>query len=320
MSHGLYALGNSFQVFPADAKTVIFKHMAHPLQLYMRNAPVALYSPLTMITPNMVLRSGAFPALQFGHSCLSRAGLVEIGKGIKDRGKAETMIVSCPSCATTGDMPEKSGLVRCHVCGHEWTVNEEGIAETPIPMPARHAHVHRLQKGAHLADDEAEILAREALAAEEARRAREARLRQERRRWIALALFTLAMAMVLVSMPERVTQMLPGASRLYAKVGVPVHPVGFEATGVMATLGRTTGGEDVLTITGRIRNISGMPRKTPRLKFILRDANGKVLHEWEIEGKQEVLAAPGRPLQFATRLAHPPKGVHHIEVKAVPRS
>ena len=231
------------------------------------------------------------------------------------------MIVTCPSCATTGDMPDETGLVRCHVCGHEWVVQEDGLKAAASLMPARHAHARKAQTAAADAvDDEAEILAREALAAEEARRAREQRLRQERRRWIALAVFVLASAGVLVSMPDRVAQMLPGTSRLYAKAGVPVHPVGFEATGVMATLGRTTGGEDVLTVTGRIRNISSLPRKTPRLKFILRDAKGKVLHEWELKDDQVVRAAPGKPLQFATRLAHPPKGVHHVEVKALPRS
>ncbi|HHN72820.1 MAG TPA: hypothetical protein ENK13_01895, partial [Thermopetrobacter sp.] len=83
-------------------------------------------------------------------------------------------------------------------------------------------------------DDEAAILAREALAAEQERRRRMAARRRERLRWAALILFLVVGGGLLWSYPDAVSRHLPGMARLYAMAGIEVNPRGFDIATVRA--------------------------------------------------------------------------------------
>ena len=78
--------------------------------------------------------------------------------------------------------------------------------------------------------------------------------------------------------------MLPGASHIYAMLGVPVGNEGLAFEGVR--YGWTNDGQQtVLEVQGNIRNTSSSTRSVPAVVIALRDANGEEISEWQNGGR-----------------------------------
>ncbi len=231
------------------------------------------------------------------------------------------MIITCPACATAHDLPAGTLLadgaaMHCDACGHTW-------------LESRALEVHeaeglsgeiRPRHDARLLEAEAERLAEEALRKEKARRARQAYRRAEMRRWGILAAALGAIALGLWSFPAEVTRLAPGAARIYALLGVEVHPQGFDITDVTTSQILTTSGQVVLAVSGNIRNVSRLTRKAPGLAFTLVDGKGHKLHEWKLPAVSARALASGKTARFVTRIASPPSGARRIEVRFLRKS
>jgi predicted Zn finger-like uncharacterized protein len=232
------------------------------------------------------------------------------------RGKVPVMIVTCPSCATTYDLPpetafDQGAMIRCTACGHSWL---EATALEAEDMDRIAGDIH-LADTANMLEAEAARLAAEALAAEKARRARRNRRFAETRRWAMLAAGLSAIAAVLWAFPDQVTHFAPGMGRVYSALGVKANPQGFNISGVETSQTLTTSGQVVLAVTGRVDNISRLPRKAPGLVFILRDEAGRKVHEWKLPSVSARLVPAGRHAAFITRVAAPPRQARRVEVR-----
>jgi len=265
------------------------------------------------------------------------------------------MIVSCPSCATTyelppGETPADGAVIRCSACGHSWleaTAREaRGASARARAQGGRARRLHRQglvpfspvraegsagPGGEGVAgetptldapdlEDEAAVLAKEALARELARKKRLQAKRRERMRWAALVAFLAVVAGGVHAFRNTLAPHFPGLAKAYAALGIELNPVGFEVASVTAERATTLGGDRVLTVEGTLENVTGEGRKAPGLRFVLRDANGGALHAWELNAVSAKEAPAGRPLQFVTRLADPPKEAVRVDVMLLPRS
>lgn len=169
-------------------------------------------------------------------------------------------------------------------------------------------------------EDEAALLAQQALAAETERRRREKARRRERLRWAALAVFILAVGGGVHGFRHELVTTFPGLAKIYALAGHELRPAGFDIAAVKAERALTLGGDRVLTVEGTLANTTDSPRRAPALRFVLRDARGGALHAWELKAVSARNAPPGRPLQFVTRLADPPAEAVRVEVHVLPES
>ncbi len=231
------------------------------------------------------------------------------------------MIITCPACATAHDFPAGTPLadgavLRCDDCGHTWLESQAREIQRPQDVCG---DIH-LAHTARSLQAEAEKLAEEALRKEKARRARQARRRAEMRRWGALAAAISAIALGLWSFPAEVVRAAPGAARIYALLGVKVHPRGFDIANVSTSQFLTTSGQVVLAVSGTIRNVSRLARKAPGLAFTLVDDKGRKLHEWSLPAVSARALAAGKTARFITRIASPPKGARRIEVRFLRKS
>lgn len=226
------------------------------------------------------------------------------------------MIVTCPSCATTYDLPPETALaegamIRCAACGHSWL--EASAIEAGV-MEHIGDDIH-LAENPGMLEAQAARLAAEALAAEKARRARRARRAAEARRWAMLSGALGIAAALLWAFPAEVTRFAPGAARIYSAFGIRANPAGFDISGLETSQTLTTSGQVVLAVTGKVANTSRLPRKAPGLVFILRDEKGKKLHQWTLPAVSAKSVPAGRSAAFITRLAAPPRGARRVEVR-----
>ena len=225
------------------------------------------------------------------------------------------MIISCPQCATTQELPAEAispagAGVHCTACGHRWRHERqpgpyESARIIDDPQPAAQAA---------LLDKEARLLAAAALRAEHTR-ARQAALRHmERHRWLALGAVWLVLLGLFFAFPDHMLRWLPGSGWVYARLGMPVNPTGFAIGAVQTGRVLTASGQVVLAVQGRLTNITPRPKAAPGLRFILRDADGKALHSWVLPAVTAGDIGGHRAAPFISRIANPPAGARSVEV------
>ncbi len=160
----------------------------------------------------------------------------------------------------------------------------------------------------------AEALARQALARERARQRKVARKRAERIRWSSLAAMLAVLSFVAWQYPGQVVRLLPGMAHAYALAGVDVRAAGIDIREVDTAQMLAPDGEVVLSVSGRLANVSVRDVRAPGLEFRLLDEKGRVLQSWKLPAADKVLPA-GRTASFMTRVAHPPQGARKVEVR-----
>ena len=225
------------------------------------------------------------------------------------------MIVTCPACATTYNLPEETVLadgsvIRCAACGHSWLESRAHEIIDADPAAGDHATADLR----HI-EAEAERLAAEAMAAEQARRLRRRHRRAETRRWVGLAASLGAVVAVLWAFPSQVVRLAPGAGYFYQALGIEANTHGFTIRKVATSQTVTTSGQLVLAVTGEVTNITRTDRKAPGLVFILLDDKGRKLHQWKLVGVSARAVPAGQPARFVTRIAAPPRTARRVEVR-----
>ncbi len=253
------------------------------------------------------------------------------------------MIVTCPACATGHEVPADTpasagGLLRCPACGHRWlnTAASAAAGGTVTLLPRHDAQVIDMPEpprpegteapGEEDAEAEerarraAEALARQALARERARRRRAARRRAERIRWTALAAMLAGLSFVVWQYPGQVVRLLPGAAHAYALAGVDVRATGIDIREVDTAQTLAPDGRLVLSVSGRIANVSVRDIRAPGLEFRLLDGKGRVLHSWKLPSTGGRVLPAGRTADFMTRIAQPPQGARKVEVRLLKRT
>jgi len=222
------------------------------------------------------------------------------------------MIVTCPSCeakyrVNAAALEKRRGKVKCANCAHVWTVEDEALtlsepvaapepapAPDPEPQPSLHEKPH------------AAIRARE-----DARR-RKARLATEGAGWAGVAACVMVLLGAAVLLRVDVVEVWPRTAGAYAAVGLDVNPYGVEIEGLSAQL-ETQDGEEVVMVSGAVRNITREERPAPPLRAVAYAEDGSELADWPIALEAASLigeaAAP-----FEAALPAPPEDAVRIEV------
>lgn len=131
--------------------------------------------------------------------------------------------------------------------------------------------------------------------------------------WGILALIVLIVVGLFALAPATTVSILPGASRIYAMLGMPVGVEGLAFDGVR--YGWTSaGGQTVLEVQGNVRNTSSATMAVPTVVIALRDENGDEISEWTTEVGAAELAA-GEEAPFLRQIPSPPSNVRSLKVR-----
>jgi predicted Zn finger-like uncharacterized protein len=122
-----------------------------------------------------------------------------------------------------------------------------------------------------------------------------------------------AMVLALVIWRGDVVRLMPQTAAFFRTVGMGVNLRGLAIEDVKITT-ETAGNKSVLLIEGTITDITRKAVEIPRLRFIVRDANGADLYAWNAVLEQPSLI-PGEKVWFKTRLAAPPAEGREIAVR-----
>jgi hypothetical protein len=131
--------------------------------------------------------------------------------------------------------------------------------------------------------------------------------------WGVLALLVAIVLGLFIFAPNTTVSILPGASRVYGMLGVPVGAQGLAFEGVR--YGWTNdGSQTVLEVQGNVRNTSSATMTVPTVVIALRDENGQEISEWTTEvGAAELEAGEEAP--FLRQIPSPPSNVRSLKVR-----
>lgn len=131
--------------------------------------------------------------------------------------------------------------------------------------------------------------------------------------WLMLIVLVLGLTGFVLMAPRAVVSMLPGATRLYAALGMPINAKGLAFQGVNYGWNQE-GEETVLEVKGDIVNLTDAPIKLPIVVVVLLDENGKELSQFTTVAKEEPLGA-GEAAPFLAEIASPPAEVRKLKVR-----
>lgn len=127
-----------------------------------------------------------------------------------------------------------------------------------------------------------------------------------------------ALVFALVVWRADVVRLMPQTGEFFKIVGLDVNLRGLAIEGMKITT-ETVNGKPVLVIEGAINAITRKPAELPRLRFIVRDAQGADIYAWNSVLEQTALK-PGETIWFKSRLASPPAEGREIAVRFFQRS
>ncbi|MHB1217173.1 MAG: DUF3426 domain-containing protein [Alphaproteobacteria bacterium] len=138
--------------------------------------------------------------------------------------------------------------------------------------------------------------------------------------WIALFLIAAAVLGALYIGRDRVMRIWPPSTQAYGTLGLVELPPG-AGLAIQDITTMTTAAEDgtpaVLSVKGRVVNISRSTRRIPPLRASLRNAAGEEVRGWDF-GLPRQMLAPGEGADFDTRLDTPPTEALNLIVVFTP--
>lgn len=207
------------------------------------------------------------------------------------------MILTCPNCDTQyfadeSTIGESGRTVKCAACDHSWFVGPEGQTKSEKGPIA----------GAHEAYRE---------------KVRQRRLRASRSAavmaWLIVgSTFGAALAGG-VLFRDRVVEVWPQSAATFKAVGLDVNRFGLEFLDTEAER-YFDGTTPILEITGQVENSSGRERRSPFVRVLLLDENGKMIGESFAPITPAQIPA-GKTASFSTRVENPPFEAFELELQ-----
>ncbi len=122
-----------------------------------------------------------------------------------------------------------------------------------------------------------------------------------------------ALAAALVMWRAEIVRLMPQTASFYRLIGLEVNLRGLAIRDVKVST-ETVDNKPVLVIEGDIVGLARRAVELPRLRFALRDANGREIYAWNTVLEQASLR-PGERAAFRSRLAAPPPEGRAVEVR-----
>jgi hypothetical protein len=114
---------------------------------------------------------------------------------------------------------------------------------------------------------------------------------------------------------QTVVRLWPESAAIYNVVGLPVN-VGSVAIRDIDLRQENQDGTPVLSVTGRLVNITDRDQPIPRLRVVVHDRDGRELTQWTFDPGFASLPA-GAEHDFGTRLTNPPPDTQSVNVNFV---
>jgi predicted Zn finger-like uncharacterized protein len=242
------------------------------------------------------------------------------------------MILTCPQCATRYqvDAAQFAGpgrKVRCAKCGHVWHQEapppepepglETSAAEAapprpqPPPTPQPPASLAAEPHPAAFAPPAPVVAAAEPEQAAPRRRGVSSVVSVAG--WFGLAILIALLGWAGLHYRQQIVTAWPQAASLYNKFGLPVNARGI-AFAEVAYHRASEGGQQVLSVSGKLVNVTAREQPVPELRVVLTDGDSRELYHWNFSAGVSTLQ-PGQKIGFLTRLTSPPSGARHLEVR-----
>ena len=253
------------------------------------------------------------------------------------------MILTCPACSTRYFVDDASlgsagRSVRCAACGHSWHAQPESAlpgGAPPVRSAPASAHTPSAASPAETfgdvpaaVQDFAPSLGAPPEPAFEPEAPRAAphtvfrARREEKKRQTRLALVGGAWGLTAAALVAglvvtfifraEVVRLWPKSASAFALVGAPVNPFGLEFENVKLER-QSIGGAPVLSISGRVRNVSERIQPARPIELRLLDHKNQKVFSWSVLPEQKNLK-PGEAAQFLTRIANAPVEAMQMEV------
>lgn len=236
------------------------------------------------------------------------------------------MILTCPECATRyqtdlAHFAAEGRKVRCAKCGHVWhqgplsaqaepepefsAVEETAPVVAAASPPQRTAYAPAFDSAPYPVAPESSVSAtrkpdwgaRASLATG----------------WLALAAVIAVIGWSAMRFRQEIAMLWPQSASFYAALGRPVNIRGL-AIADLSSHNENEDGQSVLTITGRLVNITSHELSVPRIRITLTDDDRRVLYDWSFATSVTTLG-PGQAVKFLQRLSSPPSGARHLQAQ-----
>jgi predicted Zn finger-like uncharacterized protein len=230
-----------------------------------------------------------------------------------------TMILTCPQCATryeadAAKFAPPGRKVRCAKCGHVW--HQEAPADEHAPVveafPPEPQPEPAPQRAAFVAPSFAPNLAATREPPPRAAPSRWLSALGQAVGWIGLVGVILVIAWSALTWRHQVATLWPRTASFYATLGLTVNPVGLGFSDVNHWQ-QTQDGQSVLTIAGKLVNVSTRDVVVPPIEVTLTDAAKHAVRQWNFAASVATLH-PGQSAPFLTRLSSPPPSTRHLEL------
>jgi len=236
------------------------------------------------------------------------------------------MILTCPSCSTRYQADGARFVapgrnVRCAKCGHVWFQTApdaepepepvlEPVVETPAPDPAPSAPapIAAPAMGSIVTPQPLDAPARP-----RKRRAAKNGVMADAVAWAALIFLAVTIGWAGVQYRQTIVELWPGVAPLYEVLGLPVETEGIALIDV-AYQHEVEDGQPVLSVTGKIVNISDRELPVPIIRVMLSDQDQHEIYHWMFNSGVQSLR-PGAESPFITRLSSPPPEARNLNIR-----
>lgn len=239
------------------------------------------------------------------------------------------MILTCPSCRTRYQaessrfaLPGRN--VRCAKCGQVWfqpapepepqSELEQVLAEPAAPSPvAAQVTAASASAAATTSDFENKPTYTKVVSSREPPARRRRMMVPQAAGWAALVIMVIAIGWSAVQFRQTIATLWPQSASLYAALGMQVNVRGMALLNVSYQQDFEDG-QPVLSVTGKVVNISDRELAVPGLRVVLTDDSKHELYHWTFDVGVPTLKA-GAESSFITRLSSPPPEARNLNIR-----
>jgi predicted Zn finger-like uncharacterized protein len=236
------------------------------------------------------------------------------------------MILTCPSCSTRYQADSARFVapgrnVRCAKCGHIWFQTAPDAEPEPEPVlepvvvappsdpePSAPEPVTAAPLSSILKPQAAETPPRP-----KKRKAAKGGVLADAIAWAALIFLAVTIGWAAVQYRQTIVELWPGIAPLYEVVGLPVETEGIALIDV-AYQHEVEDGQPVLSVTGKIVNVSDRELPVPIIRVMLSDQDQHEIYHWMFNTGVQSLR-PGAESPFVTRLSSPPPEARNLNIR-----